>query len=287
MQLSNSSGSGVEERFPGGDVFMKSILHRHVLQSADSIADDGANATATLDEEQDGHGEDVIVICPICEAQFAPEPDHADLNDVELDALNAAFQSVCHVCFRCHRSACPQCWDDVHHVCCACVQEAGLTFRAEAKPLAGLLFPPKIQATTSSPERSSSASPFVCVQPGRLQAQAQQQSATDRLTRGSSAVVPMSEGETQEQDQELEQVEDVEEVAVVEDALPVGWLVGALRTIEQIVTIVLCLTLLAVGAAIVLAELSQPANAWIARLLHVDIRAEIAYLIIWIRQIHW
>ncbi len=82
------------------------------------------------------------------------------------DALEAAFQSVCHVCFRCHRSACPQCWDNVHRVCGACVQEAGLKFRTEAAPLAGLLFPPVRQIYSANKEMS--AAPFVCIQPGRF-----------------------------------------------------------------------------------------------------------------------
>ncbi len=69
--------------------------------------------------------------------------------------------------------------------------------------------------------------------------------------------------------------------------LPVGTFVRLLRVIERIVTVVLLLVLLAVVAAIVLTLVSIPANAWLERMLHVDIRAEIAYLVTLVRQLHW
>jgi hypothetical protein len=281
----------------------------------------------------------VIITCHICKAQFAPAPEHAYLLRVKPDALDAAFQSVCHVCFRCHRSACPECWDNVHRVCGTCVEEAGLTFRTEAAPLAGLLFPPELR--TSCTSTHSSATPFVCIQPGHFEIERQQSADTD--TPEAVAALEINEGlDTQTNQSEhrrprttnkipiaimdttiqsqhgsetkthihgqaqtqlgtrlqtsariavlsnIEAQEQAEETYEdIDDELPEGSFACILKVVERVVTVVLLIVSVVVIAAIVLAEVSLPANGWIERLLHVDIRAEIAYLMILVRQIHW
>ncbi len=61
----------------------------------------------------------------------------------------------------------------------------------------------------------------------------------------------------------------------------------ASKIAETVLTVIALAVLLAVIILVVLAETSSPANAAIVRLLHVDIRAEVAYLIALIKQIHW
>jgi hypothetical protein len=260
-------------------------------------------------EQETPVGNIVTITCPLCDAQFTPEPEHAYLHSVEPDALEAAFQSVCHVCFRCHRSACPECWDNVHRVCGACVQEAGLTFRTEAAPLAGLLFPPAAQAFSTAMQ--SSPTPFVCIQPGRFEIERQHSSDTDTpaaipslndkdvsiadfrpsgRTRTAQAPHPHIIHHSRPYEFSSEgprRIEAQQASEDVDDEMPAGLFARICKVIERVVTIMLLLVLLAVAAAIVLAEVSRPANAWFARFLHVDIRAEIAYLITLIRQIHW
>src|SRR5712691_6656122 len=67
--------------------------------------------------ERDGGGQ---IVCIICDALFAPSPREQPTSAI---ALESAFLSVCHFCFRCRRPACPQCWDHVHAICGACVKE--------------------------------------------------------------------------------------------------------------------------------------------------------------------
>src|SRR5690349_7647959 len=85
------------------------------------------------------------IACSICEAVYAPAPQQTLFLQYEQGALEATFMGICHFCFRCRRAACPQCWDEMHGVCGACVQEAGLPFRETATPLDGLVFPPAVQ----------------------------------------------------------------------------------------------------------------------------------------------
>jgi hypothetical protein len=258
---------------------------------------------------QDISGNHVTITCPLCAAQFMPEPAHAYLNSVNADALDAAFQSICHVCFRCHRSACPQCWDNVHRVCGACVLQAGLVFRSEVTPLAGLLFPP-LQQTFSSGKQMS-ATPFVCIQPGRFEVDRSSSSGTDTPaaipslngkensvadylpsgeTRAAQAPQPLvirhsRPYETSPEGPRRFDAQQADED--VDDELAMGLFARILRAIERVVTILLFLVLLAIIVAIVLAEASRTMNAWFERLLHVDIRAEVAYLMTLVRQIYW
>ena len=62
---------------------------------------------------------------------------------------------------------------------------------------------------------------------------------------------------------------------------------SAFKIIERTLTISALAVLLAVIVLIVLAEVSTRANSEIGRLLRVDIRSEVAYLIVMMKQIHW
>jgi|GEM_PF-5895028 len=76
------------------------------------------------------------VECGICQARYISQavdlasiatPDA--LRDVQhdlLDGFDEAFQEVTTTCFRCHRTACPECWDSDHRMCAECVQRRGL-----------------------------------------------------------------------------------------------------------------------------------------------------------------
>ena len=113
------------------------------------------------------------VTCKICDACYSPAPARADLLQVGPDALEAAFMSMCHFCFRCRRPACPGCWDEVHRVCAECVQEAHLAFRADVPPLQGTVFPAPITASCIGQAAIGSdtaiAPLLICVRPGRFQ----------------------------------------------------------------------------------------------------------------------
>src|SRR6266852_8062897 len=98
----------------------------------------------------------LTVTCAICEAVYAPSPPRLPFLQNAQGALEATFISMCHFCFRCRRAACPQCWDEVHGVCGACVQEAKLPFRAEAAPLDGLAFPPRSQQPPTQQQQAAS-----------------------------------------------------------------------------------------------------------------------------------
>ncbi len=118
-------------------------------------------------ETQIGTGTGPMVTCSICDAVYAPSPQQAPFLGYGQETLEATFMGICHFCFRCRRAACPQCWDELHGVCGSCVQEAGLSFRAGATPLHGLMFPPTGQASalSSQPQNSSL---FILIRNGRF-----------------------------------------------------------------------------------------------------------------------
>jgi hypothetical protein len=272
---------------------MKSITTEREAQMPDDTGRSGSKPLDSAGDEQDMFESEVTITCPLCEAQFAPEPEHGYLLHVGPDALDAAFQSVCHVCFRCHRSACPQCWDNVHRFCGACVEEVGLVFRTEATPLEGLLFTPVLQTSSHSTKHSAVpvSTPFVCIRPGRFetalqpakQTQTYHQSPTQLGSRLQTSARLAASSYVEAHDAVGDAGVDDDDV---DDELPVGSFARMLAVIEWFLMFVLFLVLLAVAVATILAVTSLAANAWIERLLHVDIRAEIAYVITLIRQIH-
>lgn len=81
-----------------------------------------------------------IVACSICRAIYIPSGELRAPGSAGL--LETAFLGVCRFCFRCQRSACPQCWNPVHHVCASCSEEAHLPFRGPVPSLEGLVFAP-------------------------------------------------------------------------------------------------------------------------------------------------
>jgi len=60
-----------------------------------------------------------------------------------------------------------------------------------------------------------------------------------------------------------------------------------IELVERMVTVLLLIVLLAIAVMVVLAEVSGTGNTEIVRLVHVDIRYEIAYLLSLVRQLHF
>lgn len=106
-----------------------------------------------------------MVWCAICKAAYAPSHRHAPL--LQTASLESAFLSMCHFCFRCRRPACPDCWDEVHGICGACVQEVHLPFRTSLAPLGSTSSVPL--RTVQSARVYPALSPLVCVCPGCFQ----------------------------------------------------------------------------------------------------------------------
>ncbi len=232
-----------------------------------------------------------IITCNICKASYASSQAQQEPAQAFPRALELAFMSACHYCFRCRRPACPQCWDGVHGVCGACVEEAHLPFRTEVDPLAGLAFPPPQRTETS--QQAEVPSMLVCVKPGRFQAEPKQLNfvSTDpinamtveptntqlKVTSAKLKIPP-----TPEQSTFILSSTSLED----DDEEPGKPHRGVIRFIERQLTILVMLTLIIIIGLIVLAEFSQAANSQIAHLLHIDIRREIAYLLSLIHQIH-
>jgi hypothetical protein len=105
--------------------------------------------------------------CQICQAVYAPAEEYRYLAQAPQVALESAFMSMCHFCFRCRRPACPQCWDHVHGVCGECSQEANLPFRSQAAPLRGVLFPSTRQEQLRRKQAENLR--LLCINPGRFQ----------------------------------------------------------------------------------------------------------------------
>ncbi len=231
------------------------------------------------------------ITCAICDAGFTPAPARQDLLQVPPTVLEAMFMSMCHFCFRCRRPACPECWDAVHGVCGACVQEAHLPFRAQAAPLGGVIFPPQHQQHPPDQNSDNNAAPLlVCIRPGRFQAEVSL--STDPLK--SVPVVPIKErpvavvyeehqafAPPQQPPSQIAEQQNDEEVPVKARGL------GFLKVVERVLNVLLLIILFAIVVLTVLAEFSLTANRYIIHLFHVDIRGEIAYLISVIRQLHW
>lgn len=199
------------------------------------------------------------ITCTICDAGYMPSQSRQDLLQASPSVLESTFMSMCHYCFRCRRPACPACWDAMHGVCGACVQEARLPFRSSASPLTGILFPPSVSPMSPISHMGQSsmdttiAPLLMCIRPGRFQ----QRTAMFEVTAAQTS----------------------------EDVL-IPTVTNIFRTIERVLNVILLSVLLLVLLLILLAQLSAAANARILLLFHVDIRSEMAYLLYVIRQIH-
>ena len=233
----------------------------------------------------------VVITCTICDAGYGPSPAHQSLLQAPPTVLEAAFMSMCHFCFRCRRPACTACWDAVHGVCGACVQEAHLPFRVDTTPLSGVIFPPAREVHTT--QENSASSLLVCVRPGRFQADITH--STDSLKRLPIVAAPMQyqlQEETEKRGRTTGRIPgiappwQVQDDDVHEPQKPrIG--VRFIKLVERIVTVILFFVLLAIAVMVVLAEVSGTGNTVIVRLVHVDIRYEIAYLLSLVRQLHF
>ena len=133
---------------------MKRPISRHLVSTHPSSSSSGPAAEGTI-------------ACTICQAVYAPSRLHAYLLQTPPIALESAFMSMCHFCYRCRRASCPNCWDHIHGVCAQCIQETHLPFRTETPSLEGSTSLP--QHLNSSMYQHSAPSSLVRVQPGRFQ----------------------------------------------------------------------------------------------------------------------
>lgn len=234
------------------------------------------------------------VVCSICRAVYAPSQSQAYLLQAPPVALESAFMSMCHFCFRCRRPACPACWDDVHGVCGECDKEANLPFRSSAPPLNGVLFSPSRQAqqTRTRPAPSS----LVCVRPGRFQqslspstdssaAKATWQSVTNAT---SKRPIRKNGSKKRQKPETAASHSDRSSASIYADVAELetrpGRRIRTTKRIKKSIITLFFILLLLLASLIIVSEVSASANAFIISVLHVDIRAEIAYLLQLIKQ---
>ncbi|MBA2677128.1 MAG: hypothetical protein H0U76_01830 [Ktedonobacteraceae bacterium] len=277
------------------------------------------------------------VTCRICKAVYAPAKVYEYLLQAPRVALESAFMSMCHFCFRCRRPACPGCWDYVHGVCGECTLEAHLPFRSPGTPLRGVLFPP-VRQTQLRPKRASQTR-LICIQPGKFQNRAPLDAAetmlietiatehpSSRQAQGSTTkvtplppvsplpkpqsitppaginideIVTKPERQNSVDIDEIatkpERSSDISEIATKPEPhsrTPIDEIVtrpgrrrSTRRQVARVLASVLLALLLFVLALIVLAAVFQDVNALILQLIHVDIRVEIAYILLLIKQV--
>ena len=218
------------------------------------------------------------VTCTVCSAFYAPSSAHKYLVSAPRIGLESAFMSMCHFCFRCRRPACPLCWDDIHGLCAACVEDVHLPFRKEAEPLplnSTLLVP----SPTHSTHSLASSFPLVCLRPGRFQDALSQDEGRESATpiKTTVPVVELQQQETHDDAPVQDVLMDVQRNKDLGDIA---------RRVEHILTVLLGVILFVIAALIVAASFSAQANTAIVHVLHVDIRMEIEYLLQLIQQIH-
>jgi hypothetical protein len=255
------------------------------------------------------------VTCVICEAVYTPSQAYEYLSLTSSIALESALMSMSHFCFRCRRPACPQCWDEIHGVCGACVQEAHLPFRRASAPLKGALFAAAPQTQGQSRHKRA---PLVCVRHGKFQrpttsarksavapvrrrrsaplpgpqpARKVPQATTGRPTR---ELPPLPQDDLSEVDTHPVQREDIAELDTnptrYEDIIELDTRPTSRRSvwrrIERTLTVSLALLLSLLLVIILLALIFPAVNTLIASTLHIDIQAEITYLLQLITHLH-
>ena len=232
------------------------------------------------------------VSCPVCDAVYAPAQSHEYLLHAPMIALESAFMSMCHFCYRCRRPSCSECWDSANGLCGSCVQELALPFRRELTPLMGALagktssrqseshvFPAIPQQVPSMP----SEAPLRCVYTGRFQQSAHDMVADALITTDPVPVaqqafpaqrlsVTPSAGQPSTQDDIEAQVAQSSVSRQQASTSKVALI--AERVFTALFLIVLSLLVLLV----ICASLSTQVNAIIAQVLHIDIRAFILSL---------
>src|SRR5579884_1834346 len=109
------------------------------------------------------------ITCIICQASYTPSNLYQHFLQVSPIVLESAYMSMCHYCFRCRRPACPECWDPIHRICAACVQDANLPFRTQVEPLDGILLLPISPISPSETTHDNTASSlFICIKHGKF-----------------------------------------------------------------------------------------------------------------------
>ena len=246
----------------------------------------GTGSTPSLHSEPNSH----TVTCKICDASYRPAPVRPDLLQVGPDALEAAFMSMCHFCFRCRRPACPACWDGVHRVCAECVQEAELSFRTDVSPLQGTLFPSTASSMGQAATDTSLAPLLICIRAGRFQ---QEQSLASPIdTHKTVTTVPIQPTHQIQPLQLSHQIQSTQSSQQIQAdggqaPFPFGRHRSTLQTIERVLNVILSSLLVLIIMLVIVAEFSSTVNAQLIVLFHVDIRSEIAYILYIVQQLHW
>jgi hypothetical protein len=252
------------------------------------------------------------ITCMICNAAYAPGRSHEYLLQAPSVALESAFMSMSHFCFRCRRPACPGCWDAVHGVCGACVQEANLPFRLPTPSLSGVQLPPAALPAVKSQQERAVPAPLTCIRPGRFQRDTplpldaptqalsivrensprppREEEPANPLTK-QPAPIPRSpasdEDETRTPRRKASTLQHREAAQSKHDGTRIPTRkASAVRRIELALTLISVAVLCILIALIFVALLSQDADTLIEHVLHIDIRAEIAYLLQLIHLLH-
>ena len=236
------------------------------------------------------------VICVICQAIYAPSRLHAYLLQAPPIALESAFMSMCHFCFRCRRPSCPNCWDAVHAVCGQCSRETHVPFRMKTPPLERTL---SLSAHSSTPMDNHSIPPsLVPVHPGRFQEiPSFPTSTTSDYTSQTRFPVRSAGMSVTSSPINIDTIEtrpdrggslDVDEVATRPDrsgslhadkikTRPDHFSSGKQKFIRILIASILLLIVLLL-AIVVASLLLTNMNLSIYKLLHIDIRAELTSL---------
>jgi len=276
-----------------------SMIETNIQQQQDSVSKQPALHNAELIAETG-----MTVSCALCDAVYAPSPQQEPFLQYTQRSLEATFMSMCHFCFRCRRAACPQCWDDVHGVCGACVQEAGLPFRVEASPLDGLAFPPTAQTSSPlQPQQQQSASLFAVVRSGRFSigTHARTDQTRPDLDTGlvvqpvvTQAITPDNPVRESEQNETtvaippktpLLEVEDLKDTRKQEKMSRITTKAKKASRLELALTWVMLVIVLVLVGVIALAEFIPAVNTLVMRVTHIDIHTEIAYLVRIVQQL--
>jgi hypothetical protein len=247
----------------------------------------------------------VTITCAICDAMYAPSPQQVPFLQYTQGALEATFMGTCHFCFRCRRAACPQCWDDVHGVCGSCVREAGLPFRAGAIPLDGLTFPPTSQPSSLPTQQQQSSSLFVPVRNGRFYSETPARpelAKTDITTAPALAIQPVvAQNSTLDNHTADKNQIDPPIAVAIPTKTPVPEAPQDTRKqeetshttkktkrashLELVFTWIVLVIVLLLVVVTALAEFIPAVNTLVLHVTHIDIHAEIAYLVHIVRQL--
>jgi len=178
----------------------------------------------------------------------------------------------------------------VHGICGACVQEARLPFRTQAAPLSGALFAPSRQEQQK--REPGESAPLNCIQPGRFQKKfppaideattipympSAKQTITGRT--GKQRIAKPAPTTTTSSKIERQRIH----IDELETRPPKDY--RSHQRLGHTLRIILFALLITVLFFISAACLSPDMNALIDTTLHIDIRAEIAYL--WALITHW